>query len=91
MAQNTKEEEISTNINVAVRHKAESKAERSPEEADTEIVQIDEKGNREETGYSPRRLKKCALMRPEINRPKESAARPDARYIKPTSHRYNAE
>jgi len=53
MAQNPKEEVISTNKNVAIRHKAESKAGRSPEEVDIEMVQIDEKGNREETRHSP--------------------------------------
>jgi hypothetical protein len=42
MAQNPKDE-IRTNKNVAIRHKAESKAGRSPEKADIEIVQIDEK------------------------------------------------
>ena len=61
MAQNPKEEEISTNKNVAIRHKAESKAGRSPEKADTEMVQIDEKENREETRHSPRRLRKMRV------------------------------
>ena len=46
MSQNPKEEEISTNKNVSMRHKAENKAGLSPEEADIEMVQIDEKGNR---------------------------------------------
>ena len=58
MAQNPKEEEISTNKNVAIRHQAESEAGRSLEEADIEMIQIDEKGNREEKRHSPRRLKK---------------------------------
>jgi len=91
MSQNPKEEEISTNKNVSMRHKAENKAGLSPEEADIEMVQIDEKGNREETRHNPRRLKKCALMGREISRPKENAARPDSRYINPTIHRYIAE
>ena len=41
MAQNSKEEKISTNKNVAIRYKAESKPGRSPEKADIEMVQID--------------------------------------------------
>jgi len=45
MAQNPNEE-ISTNKNVATRHKAESKSGRSPEKADIEMVQIDEKVNK---------------------------------------------
>ena len=85
-----KEEEISTNKNVAIRHQAESEAGRSPEIADIEMVQIDEKGNREETRHSPRGLKNMSVDGTGDHPPKENAARPDARYINPTSHRYNA-
>jgi hypothetical protein len=38
MAQNPKEEDISTNKNVGMRHKSENKAGRIPEEADTETI-----------------------------------------------------
>ena len=60
MAQNPKEEEISTNKNVAIRQKAENKAGRSPEKADIEMVQIDEKGNRRDK-TQPQKTKKNAL------------------------------
>jgi hypothetical protein len=65
------------------------------------MVQIDEKGNREDSRHSPRRLKKMRFdgtgdqppdrKRSKTRRPIEKAARPDPRYIKPTSHRYIAE
>ena len=69
-----------------MRHKAENKAGRSPEEADIEMVQIDEKGNREETRHSPRRLKEMCVDGTGDQPPKENTAIPDARYIKSSSH-----
>ena len=61
MAQNPTEEEISTNKNVATRHKAESKAGRSPEEVDIEMVQIDEKGKKRRDNTQPQKTQKMRV------------------------------
>jgi hypothetical protein len=50
------------------------------------MVQIDEKGNREETRHSPRRLKEMWVDGTGDQPPKENTAIPDARYIKSSSH-----
>ena len=74
MAQNPKEEEISTNTNVAIRHKAESKAGGSPEEADTEMVQTDEKRNRRDNSQ-PQKTKKIRVDGPGVQPPERKRSK----------------